>query len=60
MAYVAIINYRATTLACDSDVSLPDVLKKFYDQFEVQNNVVVWKTNPPPNDRVLHFSTTKV
>ncbi|KAK3567264.1 hypothetical protein QTP86_015709, partial [Hemibagrus guttatus] len=45
---------------CDSDASLPDALNDFYAWFEAQNNVVVRKTIPPPNDQVLCLSTADV
>ncbi|KAK3521645.1 hypothetical protein QTP70_014707, partial [Hemibagrus guttatus] len=52
-----ITNYKTTSSACDSDASLPDALNDFYAWFEAENNVVVSKTIPPPNDQVLCLST---
>ncbi|KAK3573361.1 hypothetical protein QTP86_024119 [Hemibagrus guttatus] len=53
-----ITNYNITSAACDSDASLPDMLNNFYAWFEVQNNVVLRKTIPPPDNQVFCLSTT--
>ncbi|KAI5101429.1 gastrula zinc finger protein XlCGF28.1-like [Silurus meridionalis] len=55
-----ITNYKTTSPACDRDASLPDALNDFYARFEVQNNVVVRKTIPPPTDQVLCLTTAEV
>ncbi|KAI5090393.1 gastrula zinc finger protein XlCGF28.1-like [Silurus meridionalis] len=50
---------KTTSPACDCDPSLPDALNDFYARFEVQNNVVVRKTIPPPTDQVLCLTTAE-
>ncbi|KAK3572543.1 hypothetical protein QTP86_000452 [Hemibagrus guttatus] len=56
----AIMNYKTTSPACDSDASLPDALNDFYARFKAQNSVAARKTILPPNDQVLCFSTAEV
>ncbi|KAK3548438.1 hypothetical protein QTP70_013070 [Hemibagrus guttatus] len=56
----AIINYKTTQSACDSDASLPDALNDFYARFEAQNNVAARKPIPPPNNQVLCLSMADV
>ncbi|KAK2899380.1 hypothetical protein Q8A73_012509 [Channa argus] len=56
----AITNYKTTSPACGRDASLPDTLNHFYARFEVQNNVKVRKTTPPPSDQVLYLTTSEV
>ncbi|XP_051980215.1 uncharacterized protein LOC127641324 [Xyrauchen texanus] len=56
----AMTNYRTTSVACDKDASLPDVLNNFYARFEVQNDVVARKNTPPPNDQVLCLTMVDV
>ncbi|KAK3538665.1 hypothetical protein QTP86_011838, partial [Hemibagrus guttatus] len=58
----AIMNYK-TSLACDSDASLPDVLNDFYARFEVQNNAAARKQSLLPTTRqciatTLHLGLT--
>ncbi|KAK3507471.1 hypothetical protein QTP70_025843, partial [Hemibagrus guttatus] len=50
----SITNYRPASPACDSDASLPDVLNSFYARFEAQNDVMVRKTIPPPEDQFAY------
>ncbi|KAK3517104.1 hypothetical protein QTP86_004038 [Hemibagrus guttatus] len=54
-----IMNYK-TSLACDSDASLPDALNDFYARFEVQNNAAARKTISSPNDQELCLTTADV
>ncbi|KAK3523213.1 hypothetical protein QTP86_022937 [Hemibagrus guttatus] len=56
----SITNYRPASPACDSDASLPDVLNCFYARFEAQNDLMVRKTIPPPEDQVLCLTTADV
>ncbi|KAI5617232.1 gastrula zinc finger protein XlCGF28.1-like [Silurus asotus] len=56
----AITNYKTTSPACDHDASLSDALSDFYARFEVQNNVVAWKTITPPSDQVLCLTTAEM
>ncbi|KAK1804705.1 hypothetical protein P4O66_003561 [Electrophorus voltai] len=48
-----IMNYRKTSVSCDSEASLPDTLNDFSAQFEAQNNVAAEKSIPPQNYQVL-------
>ncbi|KAK3548525.1 hypothetical protein QTP70_013370 [Hemibagrus guttatus] len=47
----AIMIYKTTSSACDSNASLPDVLNDDYAHFKAQNSVVARMTIPPPNDQ---------
>ncbi|KAK3531147.1 hypothetical protein QTP70_013249 [Hemibagrus guttatus] len=53
----SITNYRPAPPTCDSDASLPDALNSFYARFEAQNDMMVRKTIPPPEDQVLCLTT---
>lgn len=48
------------TPACDSEVSLPDVLNYFYTWFKTQNDIATRKTSPTPNDHLLCMTITDV
>ncbi|KAK3568085.1 hypothetical protein QTP86_030304 [Hemibagrus guttatus] len=53
----AIMNYKTTPSACDSDTSLSDMLNNFYTRFETQNSVAARKTTPPPNGQLADVFT---
>lgn len=50
-----ITNYRPALLSGDGDSSLPVTLNKFYSRIEKQNDTLVRKSTPLPNDHLLYL-----
>ncbi|XP_049331041.1 probable RNA-directed DNA polymerase from transposon BS [Astyanax mexicanus] len=56
----AITNYRTMPPSCERDASLPDALNNFYARFEAQNNTLLRKTMPKPDEQVLCLTAVDV
>ncbi|KAL0161701.1 hypothetical protein M9458_045426, partial [Cirrhinus mrigala] len=59
-AIQTITDYKPLPQACDYDISLPDALKEFYAQSEMQNDTPEQKLPTPPNNQALCLSPADV